>query len=83
MLNMRRRAQVVVLTVVSAVLFLVVAPVVYTAKFAYSVEIPPQGCSALSCNLSSGYPVNQVCYETLSYYFLGVGGAICHYEKGG
>jgi hypothetical protein len=79
--GMRRATRVAVIIVASALLFIVVAPVVYTSKFAYSVEIPAQGCG-LSCNLSSGYSMNQVCYETLSYYFFGVGGVVCHFERG-
>ena len=75
---MRRRTQAVVLVSVSIVLFFIVAPVVYTNRFAYSV-ITSEGCG----DVCSGYGVNQVCYETLSYQFFGVGGAICHFERSG
>ena len=73
---MRRRTQAVVLVSVSIVLFFVVAPVVYTNKPAYTVYTSV-GCS----DVCSGYNMNQVCYETLSYHFFGVGGAVCHYVR--
>jgi len=76
--GIRRRTQAVALISVSIVLFLVMAPVVYTSKFAYSVHTS-MGCS----DVCSGYNMNQVCYEALSYHFLGFGGAICHYERAG
>jgi len=75
---MRLRTQAAVLISVSIVLFLVMAPVVYTNKLAYSVHTS-MGCS----DVCSGYNMNQVCYETFSYHFLGFGGAICHYERAG
>lgn len=75
---MRRRTQAAVLVSVSIVLFFIVVPVVYTNKFAYSVYTTV-GCS----DVCGGYNVNQVCYASLSYHFFGVGGLVCHYEKGG
>jgi len=74
---MRRRTQAMVLVLACIVLFFIVAPVVYTSRFAYT-EYSSGGCG-LVC---SGYNVNQVCYETLMYHFFGVGGAVCYYEKG-
>ena len=75
---MRQRAEVVVLVSVSIALFFIVAPVVYTNKFAYTVYTSV-GCS----DVCSGYNMNEVCYETLSYHFFEVGGAVCHYERAG
>ncbi|HYB07444.1 MAG TPA: hypothetical protein VEB87_04735 [Nitrososphaerales archaeon] len=75
---MRRKTQAVILVSVSIVLFFIVAPVVYTNKFAYSVYTSG-GCS----DVCSGYNVNQVCYETLIYHFFGVGGTVCHYDRAG
>jgi hypothetical protein len=74
---MRQRTQAAVLVSVSIVLFFIVAPVVYTSRFAYTVYTS-EGCGIVC----SGYNVNQVCYETLMYHFFGVGGLVCHYEKG-
>jgi len=74
---MRRRTQAVVLVSASIVLFFIVAPVVYTSRFAYTVYTS-EGCGVVC----SGYNVNQVCYETLTHYFFGVGGAVCYQKKG-
>ena len=74
---MRRRTQVGFLVVVSIMLFFIVAPVVYTSRFGYTV-FTSEGCGIVC----SGYNMNRICYETLMYHFFGVGGAICHYEKG-
>jgi hypothetical protein len=73
---MRQGTRTAVLVSVSIVLFFIVVPVVHTNMFAYSVYTTV-GCS----DVCGGYNVNKVCYETLSYHFFGVGGAVCHYER--
>jgi preprotein translocase subunit SecF len=74
---MKPRTQAAVLVSASVVLFFIVVPVVYTSRFAYEV-ITSEVCS----DVCGGYAMNQVCYESLSYHFFGVGGLVCHYEKG-
>jgi hypothetical protein len=63
------------------ILFFTLAPIVHTSRFAYTVQVPAQGCSGLACGISSGYSVNKVCQETLIHYITEFGPEVCSYVK--
>ena len=65
----------------SVVIFMFVAPVVTVSKPIGSIATPGQGCAGLSCGISSFTIINEKCYQTIVYHFLGSGAEVCYYEN--